>query len=227
MSEAINNTEERKEPVQKIFLTSDHHFGHENIIRYTGRPFKDIYEMDECLIENWNKTVSKRDLVYHVGDIFVCSKRLFRNPSQHAENIRRRLNGQIFLIKGNHEAVASDLPHLFGWVRDYYKLKVTDPDTDRGTQEIVLFHYPIEVWDKSHHGAWHCCGHSHNSFHRTRHCDPTDSGKRLDVGIDSAAFYLGKGELLPENYRPLSYDEVKSIMAKKKFKSCDHHGAEE
>ena len=45
-----------------IWVTSDLHFGHKNIIKYENRPFKDIEEMDKAIIELWNKTVKKDDL---------------------------------------------------------------------------------------------------------------------------------------------------------------------
>ena len=51
-----------------VFVTSDLHFGHKNIIKYENRPFKDVEEMDQKLIENWNNKVGKDDTVYILGD---------------------------------------------------------------------------------------------------------------------------------------------------------------
>ena len=56
-----------------IFFTSDLHLGHKNIIRLCGRPFESVEEMDEILIDNWNKKIHRCDTVYILGDI------LFRN----------------------------------------------------------------------------------------------------------------------------------------------------
>ena len=53
-----------------IYYTSDLHLGHKNIIRLCNRPFGSIEEMDNLLIERWNKKVKKEDTVYILGDLF-------------------------------------------------------------------------------------------------------------------------------------------------------------
>jgi len=53
--------------MNKWFI-SDTHFSHSNIIRYTGRPFQSVKEMDERLIENWNALVKSQDTVFFLGD---------------------------------------------------------------------------------------------------------------------------------------------------------------
>lgn len=80
----------------KIFLIGDCHFGHRNIIRYCNRPFKDVEDMTEKLIANWNSVVGNNDIVYVVGDFALCGK-------QKIIEIGRRLNGRKRLILGNHD----------------------------------------------------------------------------------------------------------------------------
>lgn len=80
----------------KIFIISDTHFHHKNIIGYTGRPFKTIEEMDETIIRKWNNKVGKDDLVIHLGDFALGNK-------EEVSKIKNRLNGKIILIKGNHD----------------------------------------------------------------------------------------------------------------------------
>ena len=85
---------------QNIFLASDLHLGHANILTFLDdegnriRPFNSIAEHDEILTQNWNKVVRPSDKVYVLGD--VC----FKNA--HLELIGR-LHGTRILIKGNHD----------------------------------------------------------------------------------------------------------------------------
>ena len=82
---------------QKIFFTSDLHFGHENVLRFDNRPFETVEEMDDELIKRWNDKVGKGDLVYVLGDL------IWKTATNEAIRIIKRLNGQIILIKGNHD----------------------------------------------------------------------------------------------------------------------------
>ena len=83
--------------MSKVFFTSDLHFGHTNVITFDKRPFSSVEEMDEELIKRWNKKVGKGDLVYVLGDM------IWKSSNNDAENLIRSLNGQIILIKGNHD----------------------------------------------------------------------------------------------------------------------------
>ncbi|MDR2721736.1 MAG: hypothetical protein LBB35_02565, partial [Coriobacteriaceae bacterium] len=57
------------------YFTSDLHIGHNNVIRFSDRPFSDVLEMNNALISNINKTVSPDDELYILGDLsFKCSK---------------------------------------------------------------------------------------------------------------------------------------------------------
>lgn len=78
-----------------IFFISDTHFGHKNIIKHCSRPYETVEEMDEGLIEKWNRKVGKIDTVYIIGD-FVWNK---SKVPYYAE----RLKGKKILIAGNHD----------------------------------------------------------------------------------------------------------------------------
>jgi calcineurin-like phosphoesterase family protein len=91
----INNEIQNK----KIWIISDTHFFHGNIIKYCDRPFYSYQEMNKYMINKWNSVVSKEDIVIHLGDF------AFRNK---AREIRDKLNGTIFLIRGNHDLNITD-----------------------------------------------------------------------------------------------------------------------
>jgi len=80
----------------KIFFVSDTHFNHKNIIEYTGRPFNTTEDMNNQIKRNWNKKVWKEDLVIHLGDFALGSE-------EEIKEIRKQLNGTIFLLRGNHD----------------------------------------------------------------------------------------------------------------------------
>lgn len=95
-----------KEP--KIFLIGDLHLGHRNIIKYCNRPFKDVEDMNEQLIKNWNSVVGKNDIVYVVGDFALCSK-------QKIIEIGQQLKGRKRLIVGNHDQASINTYHEAGF----------------------------------------------------------------------------------------------------------------
>ena len=82
----------------KIYLTSDVHFNHLNILTYEAktRPFANVDEMNEKIIENWNNVVTAEDTVYVLGDLGMGT--LDKLPA-----LVKRLNGKIILVRGNHD----------------------------------------------------------------------------------------------------------------------------
>lgn len=152
--------------------------------------------MDDTLCDNWNAVVGPEDTVYHLGDFS------FGLPDKYLA----RLNGHIFFVMGNHDREMRRVRQERKWNH-----KVTFlPDlaeVEVEGQKIVLCHYAMRVWNKSHHGTWHLYGHSHGSL-------PDDPNARsLDVGVDV------------HDYRPIAFDEVAIYMAKKNWKPIDHHGS--
>lgn len=131
----------------KTFLVSDTHFGHSNICKFTDsdgnkiRPWDDVNEMDEQLIENWNSVVGPKDKVYHLGD-FVINRRCLP--------IAARLNGRKILILGNHDVFkAKEYLEYFDDVRSYHPL-----------DGFVLSHIPLHRdslyrWKANIHGHLH------------------------------------------------------------------------
>lgn len=89
-----------------IWLVSDTHFNHANILgfkdkndkKFRGDLFKDVTEMNEKMIYNWNRLVKPEDKVYHLGDVYFGSQ-------EEADKILSRLMGRKRLIVGNHDTV--------------------------------------------------------------------------------------------------------------------------
>lgn len=85
--------------MSEVFMIGDTHFCHSNIIKYCDRPFNSTEEMNEKLIENWNKVVGKQDRVFMMGDFALCGK-------EKIIEIGNRLKGKKILILGNHEGAS-------------------------------------------------------------------------------------------------------------------------
>lgn len=86
----------------QVFIISDTHLGHNNIINYCFRPFKDAEEMDKTIINNWNNIVRPQDIVIHCGD-FCLGKGGRNKVADSVKFYRKQLNGKIILILGNHD----------------------------------------------------------------------------------------------------------------------------
>jgi calcineurin-like phosphoesterase family protein len=134
--------------MSKIFYIADLHFGHKNILSYDNRPFFSVSEMDKALIENWNKTVSKDDTVFILGDISWYNQK-------EQNNITKQLNGTKILIYGNHDYKSwSKAESGIEYATDYAEIK----DNNR---HVVLSHYPIMSYNGMYRGWYHLYGHVH------------------------------------------------------------------
>ena len=84
----------------QTYFTADWHFSHPNIARYCPQfrlQSDNADELNEYLIDCWNRVVTPQDTVYNLGD--VC----FAKKPAHIEAVLQRLNGQHHLIYGNHD----------------------------------------------------------------------------------------------------------------------------
>jgi calcineurin-like phosphoesterase family protein len=148
--------------MSNTFFSSDHHFFHSKIIENCSRPFKNIEEMNEILISNWNKVVSTKDTIYYLGD-FGFGK------VDSLLHIFKRLNGNKILAGiGNHDKKqVIKLP--WGSIHNMLEVKVKE-------HIIQLCHYPFRSWNKSFHGSWALSGHTHGTL--------KPFGFSCDVGVD-------------------------------------------
>lgn len=153
----------------QTFVTSDLHINHANILKFCPetRPFSCVEEMNETLVSNWNKKVKHNDRVYILGDVAF-------GDVNDAVKILSRLNGDKILIVGNHD-------HKNLKVKEFYDqfAEVTPYHTEKfDGKMVVMFHFPIEYWDKSHHGSFHLHGHLHSKNPEIL------TKRRFDVGVD-------------------------------------------
>lgn len=132
----------------KTWVIADTHFGHANICNFTRndgsplRPWDDVTEMDEALIQNWNGVVSPEDRVYVLGDLCMNRRSI---PTV------GRCNGRKVLVKGNHDLfkIEDYLPFF-----DDIRACVTSP------HNYILSHIPIHPesmgrWKVNIHGHTH------------------------------------------------------------------------
>jgi len=149
-----------------IYVTSDLHFNHSNIIKYCNRPFINTFEMNQKLINNWNSVVQRGDSVFVLGDF------MFGRKAEHdADYFLSNLNGNKILITGNHDK--KEVINARGW-KEVHK---TIYETEINGQYIVMCHYPMRSWNHFFRNSWHLFGHVHNKM------EPY--GLSFDVGVDS------------------------------------------
>ncbi len=81
------------------FFTADEHYGHKNVIEYCNRPFDSIHDMDKYMIEQNNAVVSNKDVVVHVGDFSLASRKFQVVYDRYIQ----KLNGKHIFIPGSHD----------------------------------------------------------------------------------------------------------------------------
>lgn len=169
---------------KSVFIISDTHFGHANICRFTRpdgtkvRPFADVHEMDEAMVERWNAVVKPTDKVYHLGDVAIPRKSLA---------ILQRLHGEKILIRGNHDIFKiEDYTPYFRDVRAFHVLN-----------GCVFSHVPIHPVSLEKFGC-NVHGHTHGNWVQR----PSQIG-----GLERDPAYLNVC-VENTDYAPLSLDEV-------------------
>ena len=160
------------------FFTSDTHFGHKNVIQYCNRPFSTIEEMDETLIENWNKVVMPTDTVIHLGDFALGGKDAI-------PNYLGRLNGHILLMKGNHDRTKSfwrQYEDKIGMLEYGYQMGLALQDYG-DWHGIIFSHRPMEL-NKIPEGYLNFHGHIHSTPTNRKY----NTLPHIDVGTDYWGF---------------------------------------
>lgn len=161
-----------------IWIISDTHFGHENIVKYTKRPFKTVEEMNEIIIRNWNNKIRKNDTIYHLGDFAVSL------TDKEYMKLVKTLNGNIILVRGNHDRIGKKKLFKFGFKDVVKRIKVDN---------YILTHKPIKPQHLKD-GIINIHGHIHN------HCyteDYIDTSNYVNVSIEVM------------DYEPIKFEKLK------------------
>ena len=169
---------------KKIWFTSDTHFSHKNILTHSPNRAKvgafntdDLLSHDKWLIEKWNKTVAKNDIVYIIGDFSFA-------PSECVKKLCGKLNGKKYLIVGNHDKSSEKLEGYFKDIKliKCVTFKKCHFDFLEEDFQVCMCHYAMVVWPSKHYGCVQVCGHSHG---RLDEFNEESTDLRVDVGWDS------------------------------------------
>ena len=189
-------TKIRPEEVGKIWLTSDTHWSHSNILKYCNRPFESVEAMNEALATNWNSVVKPDDHVYHLGDF--C----FGNVEKWNWCLEPgRLNGHIHLILGNHDPERvfreGTLIERFDSI-DFQKILIIEGWT------VILNHFPFLSFSNNFdRRVLELFGHIHSGPEGVGNVLPEGyklQWNQYDVGVDN------------NNYTPVSWTQIKEKM---------------
>lgn len=179
-----------------IWFTADHHFGHANIIKYVNRPFSSVEEMDNTLINRWNDVVGPNDIVYHLGDFTLGTILDF-------ELIVPNLYGKLKIVPGGHDhrwlnGFDPNDPYMITFHGHPVEIlpplhSLEFPSSGKYPNVIVLCHYPMLSWDRSHYGSTHLHGHTHGTIPDSVSDDikippGQTKGDRMDIGVDRHKF---------------------------------------
>ena len=174
------------------FLISDTHFGHTNTWeKFTLadgsplRPFTSTEEMDETMVDNWNRVVRPQDTVYHLGDVVIARR--------HLETVKR-LNGRKILIRGNHDIFKD---------KDYYEAGFEQIHGVRVfVDQFILSHIPLHPDCVGERFKRNVHGHLHGNRIMRWHGDATGNAwqspdpRYLSVCVEQI------------NFTPVSFDDV-------------------
>ncbi len=152
-----------------VWFISDTHFGHSNILKFEShgaplRVFSSVEEMDEVMIERWNKTVKPGEKIYHLGDLGFSKPNL--------EKIMPRLNGQKRLILGNHDG------YQMKFYEQYFKKIIC---SWRPIRSCIFSHHPLYIGA----GNERILANVHGHIHRGQINDP----RYLNISVEETDYY--------------------------------------
>lgn len=179
-----------------IFVITDTHFNHANIIKYENRPL----DFNEQIISNWNKVVKWDDIVIHLGDVIFR-----RDKNEQLKSIMASLNGKKILAMGNHDYEAWDfyMQNGFDFACDYFVYR-----------NVAFSHAPITplpVQTQTNQGI-EVDFNIHGHFHRGKHRSPDDNPNYKDDYYEYQYWKENKERYIhmqiEDELRPFTLEEV-------------------
>lgn len=174
------------------YYIADTHFGHSNVLEECRTQFNSIEEMNEAIINNINKKMTRNDTLYIVGDFSFRSK---TSPVEFLKAIKPKK----VLICGNHDSWVKKLTEeekkkylVGGEVYSEYRVK-------KNGIELYFCHYPRLAWNRSHFfgTTFSICGHIHN---------------RKEGTISAELFHLIKNQFNAgvdiNHFEPVTFEEL-------------------
>lgn len=180
------------------------------MLRFDNRPFASVEEMDAELVRRWNAKVGKGDLVYVLGDL------IWKTRNSDAHTLIESLNGQIILIKGNHDRFLHNAKakNALAGIKDYDDICVTLEDGS--VRRCILSHYFIPMYNGHRHQAIHLHGHSHTT-------DEADLEFQIAQmlnykGFANDVFNVG---CMYWNYEPITLDEILKSNSQPRYETIE------
>lgn len=175
-----------------IYFTSDLHLCHDRGFIYEPRGFKNIYDMNNTIVKNWNDTVNPEDDVFCLGDIML-------NDNNTGLKLFKQLKGNIHIVLGNHDSDARTELYKTCW--NVVEVELALRFKYNG-YHFFLTHYPCFTGNLEKESLKKCtCNlfghtHQHTNFYQ-------DIPFMYHVGVDS------------HNCTPVSIDQIITDMNNK------------
>lgn len=192
------------------YYLSDLHFGHENIIKLCNRPFSNVDEMNNYMLDKINEICKKEDTLYILGDV--------ASSSGYLVPLLKQINCQLVLIVGNHDIHQLKYNSFRKCFKEicYYKTVID------GDYHIFLSHYPVVEWDGFYRGNYLFYGHVHNA---------TTGGasimqmfpQAVNVSVDVQEFLPHTAEeLIRKRLKEYRYPDINVLLEKAVFPAADN-----
>ncbi len=142
--------------INKAYFTSDWHLGHVKMLTEDNEPFDNIWQKNQKLIEEACK-LTEDDHLFYQGDLS------FLKPKETLELILP-IKAKLYWVAGNHDTKLfkyKPLRDLFEWILPQAEIYLKDDDEKI---KVVLNHYAMKKWNKSHYGSYHLYAHTHTTL---------------------------------------------------------------